>query len=65
MHVFCDDGNTSMSYMKIEFQAPTPTAEFLTKDFRLQPGLDWKFLLRRAWSEQKLFSLQFPELSLP
>ena len=46
-------------------QPPPPTPEFLTKHFCLQPGLGWKFLLRRAWSGQKLPPLQFPRLSLP
>ena len=35
------------------------------KDFHLQPGREWKFLLRRTWPGQKLLPLQFPELSLP
>ena len=37
----------------------------LLRIFRLKPGLEWKFLLRRTWSGQKLLPLQFPELSLP
>ena len=30
--------------------------------FRLRPGLEWKFLLRRTWPGQKPFPLQFPGL---
>ena len=41
------------------------TVDFLSKDFCLQPGLGWKFLLRRTWSGEKLLPLQFPGLSLP
>ena len=37
----------------------------LLRTFRLQPGLEWKFLLRRTWSGAKLLPLQFPGLSLP
>ena len=33
--------------------------------FRLKPGFEWKFLLRRTWLRQKLLPLQFPGLSLP
>ena len=40
--------------MRIRFSTPPPTPEFLCKDFRLQPRLKWKFLLRRTWSGQKL-----------
>ena len=29
--------------------------EFLRKDFHLQPGLTWKFLLRRTWSGESGF----------
>ena len=47
------------------YTPPTPTPEFLTKDFRLQPRLEWNFLLRRTWSVQKLLALQFPGRSLP
>ena len=36
----------------------------LLRIFRLQPGLEWKLLLRRTWSGQKLLPMQFPELSL-
>ena len=32
--------------MRIKFPLPTP---FLSKDFCLEPGLEWKFLLRRTW----------------
>ena len=41
---------------------PPPTPEFLRKDFCLQPGLEWKVLLRRTWSGRKMLPLQFPEL---
>ena len=32
---------------------PTPSTEFLTMDFCVQPGLGQKFLLRRTWSGQQ------------
>ena len=58
-----------MRNLKIWFLPPPPTLEFLSKDFCLQPGLEWKFLLRRTLrrnrSGQKLLPLQFPEVSLP
>ena len=44
---------------RLRFWPPPQTPELLTKDFCLQPGLDWKFLLRRTWSGQKLLALQF------
>ena len=48
---------------------PLPTSDFqvtsLVRIFRLQQGLEWRCLLRRTWSGQKLFQLQFPGLSLP
>ena len=50
---------------RIEFWPPPPTLDFLSQDFCLQPGLGWKSLLRRTWSGQKLFPLQFSGLSLP
>ena len=34
--------------LRIEFSPPPPTLNFLNKDFCLQPGLGWKFLLRRT-----------------
>ena len=34
------------------------TPEFLPTDFCPRPSVEWKFLLRRAWSGQKLFPLQ-------
>ena len=37
----------------------------LLRIFRLQPGPEWKSLLRRTWSGQKLLPLQFRGLSLP
>ena len=44
------------------FPAPTAlTPKFPIEDFCLQPGLEWKFLLRRTWSGQQLLSLQFPQ----
>ena len=43
---------------------PQPQSSLL-RIFRLQPGLKWKFLLRRIWSGQKPLPLQFPGLSLP
>ena len=43
---------------------PQPQSSLL-RIFRLQPGVVWKFLLRRTCSEQKLLPLQFPALSLP
>ena len=43
---------------------PQPQSSLL-RIFRLQPGLEWKFLLRRTWSGQKLLPLQFPGLSIP
>ena len=49
--------------LRIRYPHP-PTPEFLSKDVCLQPG-QWKFLLRRTWSDQKLLPLQFPGLSLP
>ena len=51
--------------MRIRFGPPPPTPEFLSKDFCLRPGLEWKFLLRRTWSGQKLLPLRFPGLPLP
>ena len=36
-----------------------------TGDFCQRPDLEWKFLLRRTWSGQKLLPLQFPGLSAP
>ena len=46
--------------------SPTPQLQiFISKDFCLQPGLEWKFLPRRTWSGQELPPLQFPGLSLP
>ena len=42
---------------------PRTLSKPLTKDFRLQPGLERKFFLRRTWSGQKLLPLQFPALS--
>ena len=38
--------------MRIRFRPPPPTTEFLREDFCLQPGLRWKFLLRRTWSDE-------------
>ena len=43
---------------------PQPQSSLL-RIFRLQPGLEWKFLPRRTWPGQKLLPLQFPGLSLP
>ena len=43
---------------------PQPQSSLL-RIFRLQPGLEWKFLLSRTWSGQKLLPLQFPRLSRP
>ena len=45
-----------------DFDPQTP--EFFDKDFCLQPGLEWKCLLRRIWSGRKLLPLQFPRLPL-
>ena len=39
---------------------PTPTPDFLSEDFCLQPGLEWQFLLRRTLSGQKRLPLQIP-----
>ena len=45
---------------------PNPQPQIsLLRIFRLQPGLKWRFSLRRTWSGQKLLPLQFPGLSLP
>ena len=54
--VYCSPQN-----LMIRFLLPPPTPEFLSKDFCLQPCLEWKFLLRRSRSGQKLL----PSLSLP
>ena len=45
--------------------AVAPPESLYTEDFCLQPGLEWKFLLRRTWLGQKLLPLQSPGLSLP
>ena len=43
---------------------PPPMPEFLlSKDFRLQPNLECKFLLRRTWSGQKPLPQDFQSLS--
>ena len=47
------------------FWPPPPTPDFLSKDFCLQPGLEWKFLLSRTWLGRKLLPLQFRALPLP
>ena len=51
------------SVLRLRLRPPPPTPEFLSKNFCLQPGLQWKVLLRRTWSGQKLLPLQFPGLS--
>ena len=48
-----------------DFDPHPHTKNSLLKDFCLRPGLEWKFLLRRTWSGQKLRPLQFPGVSLP
>ena len=52
--------STQGSFLRIEFWPPPPALDFLSQDFCLQPRLEWKFLLRRTWSGQKLLLLQFP-----
>ena len=42
---------------------PPSTPNFLSQGFFLEPGLGWKSLLRRIWSEEEQFPLQFPKLS--
>ena len=52
--------------IRIRFWPSPPTPEFLSKDFCLQPGFEWKLLLRRTCCRGKnLLPLQFPGLSLP
>ena len=40
--------------IKIRFSPPCQTPAVLTEGFRLQAGLEWKFLLRSTWSGQKI-----------
>ena len=49
--------------ISMKFWPRPPTPEFLSKDFCLQPGLEWKFLPRRTWLGPKLLPPQFPGLS--
>ena len=54
------------NFFAVQILTPTPkTPKFLSKDLCLQPGLEWKFLPRRAWSWQKLLPLRFRGLSFP
>ena len=41
---------------------PPPAPGFLSKDFCLEPGLEWIFLLRRTCSDEKRPPPQLPEL---
>ena len=46
-HKKCSPKITTLG-MRIKFWPPPPTLDFLSKDFCLQPGRGWKFLLRRT-----------------
>ena len=58
-------GGVPTPSLRIKFSPHPPPQNSLLRIFRLQPGLERKFLLRRTWSGQKLLPLQFPGLSLP
>ena len=47
------------------FDPPPPTPDFLSNDFCLAPGLERKFLLKRAWSDEERLLLRFSGLPLP
>ena len=46
---------------RIRSWPPPPTPELLSKDFCLQPGLGWKFLLRRTWSGKNCSHCSFQD----
>ena len=59
-NIFRTDGKGELTTgglaKKRGFHHVTPN---LTKDFCLQAGLEWKFLRKRTWSEQKLLQCSF------
>ena len=55
----------SALWLVLKLITPPPNPELLTKDFCLEPDLEWIFLQRRTWLGQKLLPQEFPGLSLP
>ena len=51
-------------FLNIDYEdkisTPTQPQNSLLRIFRLQPGLERNFLLKRTWSGRKLLPLQFP-----